>query len=54
LPDTNAGGRRATPRHPLHIATIALLLSTADSSFIKGGLITADGGLAMNGDVHMA
>jgi NAD(P)-dependent dehydrogenase (short-subunit alcohol dehydrogenase family) len=39
--------------NPMQIATTALFLSTADSSFINGELITADGGLSMNGDVHM-
>jgi NAD(P)-dependent dehydrogenase (short-subunit alcohol dehydrogenase family) len=37
----------------LQIATVALFLSTEESSFINGELITADGGLSMNGDVHM-
>jgi meso-butanediol dehydrogenase / (S,S)-butanediol dehydrogenase / diacetyl reductase len=39
--------------NPMQIATTALFLSTAESSFINGELITADGGLSMNGDVHM-
>ena len=39
--------------NPMQIANTALFLSTDDSSFINGELITADGGLAMNGDVHM-
>jgi len=39
--------------HPMQIASAALFLSTSDSSFINGELVTADGGLAMNGDVHM-
>jgi meso-butanediol dehydrogenase/(S,S)-butanediol dehydrogenase/diacetyl reductase len=39
---------------PMQIASTALFLSTDDSSFINGELITADGGLTMNGDVHMA
>jgi NAD(P)-dependent dehydrogenase (short-subunit alcohol dehydrogenase family) len=39
---------------PMEIATTALFLSTQESSFINGDLITADGGLSMNGDVHMA
>ena len=39
--------------NPMQIATTALFLSTDDSSFINGELITADGGLTMNGDVHM-
>jgi meso-butanediol dehydrogenase / (S,S)-butanediol dehydrogenase / diacetyl reductase len=40
--------------NPMQIAKTVLFLSTEDSSFINGDLITADGGLAMNGDVHMA
>ena len=40
--------------NPTQIATTALFLSNSDSSFINGELITADGGLTMNGDVHMA
>ena len=39
---------------PLQIASTALFLSCDESSFINGELITADGGLSMNGDVHMA
>ncbi|MGD9794152.1 MAG: SDR family NAD(P)-dependent oxidoreductase [Acidimicrobiia bacterium] len=53
--DTGAGmiKNSAAIGNPLQIATTALFLSCADSSFINGDLITADGGLAMNGDVHM-
>jgi meso-butanediol dehydrogenase / (S,S)-butanediol dehydrogenase / diacetyl reductase len=40
--------------NPMQIANTALFLSTDDSSFINGDLITADGGMSMNGDVHMA
>jgi NAD(P)-dependent dehydrogenase (short-subunit alcohol dehydrogenase family) len=39
--------------NPMQIANTALFLSIDDSSFINGELITADGGLSMNGDVHM-
>lgn len=39
--------------NPMQIADTTLFLSTDDSSFINGELITADGGLSMNGDVHM-
>jgi NAD(P)-dependent dehydrogenase (short-subunit alcohol dehydrogenase family) len=54
--DTGAGMLKdeAAIGNPTQIATTALFLSTGDSSFINGDLITADGGLAMNGDVHMA
>jgi len=38
---------------PMQISTTVLFLSTAESSFINGEMITADGGLSMNGDVHM-
>jgi NAD(P)-dependent dehydrogenase (short-subunit alcohol dehydrogenase family) len=38
---------------PMQIATTVLFLSCDESSFINGELITADGGLSMNGDVHM-
>jgi NAD(P)-dependent dehydrogenase (short-subunit alcohol dehydrogenase family) len=53
--DTGAGmiKNAAAIGAPTEIATVALFLSTQDSSFINGDLITADGGLAMNGDVHM-
>lgn len=40
--------------NPMQIANTTLFLSTDDSSFINGELITADGGLSMNGDVHMS
>lgn len=52
--DTGAGMVTGPVGNPMQIATVALFLSTADSSFINGELITADGGLSMNGDVHMA
>ena len=54
--DTGAGMIKnvAAIGTPMQIATTALFLSTPESSFINGELITADGGLAMNGDVHMA
>lgn len=39
--------------NPMQIATTVLFLSTDESSFITGDLITADGGMHMNGDVHM-
>jgi meso-butanediol dehydrogenase/(S,S)-butanediol dehydrogenase/diacetyl reductase len=48
IKDANAIGS------PMQIANTVLFLSTDDSSFINGDLITADGGVAMNGDVHMA
>ena len=53
--DTGAGMLKnaSAVGNPMQIATTALFLSTADSSFINGELITADGGLSMNGDVHM-
>jgi NAD(P)-dependent dehydrogenase (short-subunit alcohol dehydrogenase family) len=52
--DTGAGMVTGPVGNPMQIATVALFLSTADSSFINGEMITADGGLSMNGDVHMA
>ncbi len=53
--DTGAGmiANASAIGNPMQIATTALFLSTSESSFINGDLITADGGLAMNGDVHM-
>jgi NAD(P)-dependent dehydrogenase (short-subunit alcohol dehydrogenase family) len=39
---------------PMQIATTVLFLSCDESSFINGEMVTADGGLSMNGDVHMA
>ena len=38
---------------PTQIASTALFLASDESSFINGDLITADGGVAMDGDVHM-
>jgi NAD(P)-dependent dehydrogenase (short-subunit alcohol dehydrogenase family) len=52
--DTGAGMVVGPIGNPMQIASAALFLSTAESSFINGDLITADGGLSMNGDVHMA
>jgi NAD(P)-dependent dehydrogenase (short-subunit alcohol dehydrogenase family) len=37
---------------PMQIATAALFLSSQDSSFINGDVITADGGISMNADVN--
>jgi meso-butanediol dehydrogenase / (S,S)-butanediol dehydrogenase / diacetyl reductase len=53
--DTGAGmiANASAIGNPMQIATTALFLSTSESSFINGDLITADGGLSMNGDVHM-
>jgi NAD(P)-dependent dehydrogenase (short-subunit alcohol dehydrogenase family) len=52
--DTGAGMVKGPIGNPMQIASTALFLSTPESSFITGELITADGGLQMNGDVHMA
>jgi NAD(P)-dependent dehydrogenase (short-subunit alcohol dehydrogenase family) len=52
--DTGAGMVVGPIGNPMQIASTALFLSTTESSFINGDLITADGGLSMNGDVHMA
>jgi NAD(P)-dependent dehydrogenase (short-subunit alcohol dehydrogenase family) len=54
--DTGAGmiKNASAIGNPMQIAKTTLFLSCDDSSFINGDLITADGGLAMNGDVHMA
>ena len=54
--DTGVGmiGDQAKVGNPMQIATTALFLSTDDSSFITGDIITADGGLTMDGDSHMA
>jgi NAD(P)-dependent dehydrogenase (short-subunit alcohol dehydrogenase family) len=54
--DTGAGmiKDQALVGNPMQIATTALFLSCDESSFINGDLITADGGLSMNGDSHMA
>lgn len=38
---------------PTQIASTALFLASDESTFINGDLITADGGVAMDGDVHM-
>ncbi len=47
-------GGLSTVGNPNQIAATALFLASDESSFITGELIVADGGLAMNGDVHMA
>lgn len=54
--DTGAGmiKNAAAIGNPMQIANTTLFLSCEESSFINGDLITADGGLSMNGDVHMA
>jgi NAD(P)-dependent dehydrogenase (short-subunit alcohol dehydrogenase family) len=52
--DTGAGMVKGPIGNPTQIANTILFLSSPDSSFINGELITADGGLQMNGDVHMA
>jgi meso-butanediol dehydrogenase/(S,S)-butanediol dehydrogenase/diacetyl reductase len=54
--DTGAGmvKDKSLIGNPMQIALTTLFLSTDDSSFINGDLITADGGMAMNGDVLMA
>lgn len=39
--------------NPGQIASTALFLASDESSFINGDLITADGGVSMDGDVHM-
>jgi meso-butanediol dehydrogenase / (S,S)-butanediol dehydrogenase / diacetyl reductase len=36
--------------NPMQIATTTLFLSTAESSFINGDLVTADGGHSIDGD----
>jgi NAD(P)-dependent dehydrogenase (short-subunit alcohol dehydrogenase family) len=53
--DTGAGMIKDTSAigNPMQIAMTTLFLSTDESSFINGDLITADGGLGMNGDVLM-
>ena len=38
--------------HPMQIASTALFLASSESSFINGDLITADGGVIMDGDVY--
>lgn len=38
--------------NPMQIATTALFLSSDESSFINGDLITADGGVIIDGDVY--
>lgn len=40
--------------NPMQIAATALFLASDESSFVNGELVTADGGVSMNGDVHMA
>lgn len=40
--------------NPMQIASTALFLAGDESSFINGELLTADGGVGMNGDVHMS
>jgi NAD(P)-dependent dehydrogenase (short-subunit alcohol dehydrogenase family) len=40
--------------NPMQIAYTTLFLASDESSFINGDLVTADGGLQMNGDTHMA
>ncbi|MGD9701253.1 MAG: SDR family NAD(P)-dependent oxidoreductase [Acidimicrobiia bacterium] len=39
--------------NPMQIAATALFLASGESSFINGDLTTADGGVQMDGDVHM-
>ncbi len=39
--------------NPMQIAHTALFLASEESSFINGDLVTADGGVQMNGDVHL-
>lgn len=39
--------------NPLQIAATALFLASDEASFINGELVTADGGVTMNGDVHL-
>jgi NAD(P)-dependent dehydrogenase (short-subunit alcohol dehydrogenase family) len=38
---------------PMQVANAALYLSSDESSFVNGELITIDGGVQMNGDVHL-
>jgi NAD(P)-dependent dehydrogenase (short-subunit alcohol dehydrogenase family) len=51
--DTGAGMVKGPIGNPTQIANTVLFLSSPESSFINGDVITADGGLQMNGDVHM-
>ena len=39
--------------NPMQIATTALFLASDESSFTNGELLTADGGVSIDGDVHM-
>lgn len=39
--------------NPMQIAATALFLASDEASFINGELVTADGGVTMNGDVHL-
>jgi NAD(P)-dependent dehydrogenase (short-subunit alcohol dehydrogenase family) len=47
-------GRSGAIGNPMQIAATTVFLSCDDSSFINGDLITADGGVSIDGDVHMA
>jgi len=45
-------GRPCGIGNPMQIASTALFLSTDESGFINGDLITADGGVIIDGDVY--
>ncbi|MHB8662134.1 MAG: SDR family NAD(P)-dependent oxidoreductase [Acidimicrobiales bacterium] len=50
---TSTGGRLTRIGNPMDIANAAVWLASDESAFVTGQLITADGGMSINGDIAM-